>query len=91
MRFEWADEKAASNLIKHDVSFDEAKTVFGDPLATTVADGAHSVDEQRWVTTGISQQHRVIVVWHTNRGAVIRIIGARQATSQERRIYESGE
>ena len=91
MHFEWDDEKAASNLLKHDVSFVEAKTVFGDPLATTVADQEHSVEEQRWITTGMSQQQRVIVVWHTNRGAVIRMIGARPATPQERRIYESGD
>ena len=91
MRFEWDSEKAASNLTKHGVSFDEASTVFGDPLATTIADPDHSVDEQRFFTTGLSTQQRVVIVWHTEREDVIRIIGAREATPRERRIYESGE
>ena len=91
MRFEWDSEKAASNLAKHGVSFDEASTVFGDPLATTIADPDHSVDEQRFLTTGLSTQQRVVIVWHTEREEVIWIIGAREATPRERRIYESGE
>ena len=91
MRFEWDSEKAASNLAKHGVSFEEASSVFGDPLATTIADPDHSVDEQRFLTTGLSTQQRVVIVWHTEREEVIRIIGAREATPPERRIYESGE
>ena len=91
MRFEWDSEKAASNLAKHSVSFDEASTVFGDPLATTIADPDHSIDEQRFLTTGLSTQQRVVIVWHTEREEVIRTIGAREATPRERRIYESGE
>jgi len=91
VRFEWDSEKAASNLAKHSVSFDEASTVFGDPLATTIADPDHSIDEQRFLTTGLSTQQRVVIVWHTEREEVIRTIGAREATPRERRIYESGE
>ena len=91
MRFEWDHEKAASNFAKHGVSFDEARTVFDDPLATTIADPDHSGDEDRWLTTGFSTQPRLVIVWHTNRSDVIRIIGARRATPNERRIYESGE
>ena len=91
MRFEWDPEKAASNLATHAVSFEEASTVFSDPLATTVVDREHSVDEERWLTTGLSLQQRVVIVWHANRGCTIRIIGARQATPNERRTYESGE
>lgn len=91
MRFEWDSDKAASNLAKHGVSFEEASTVFGDPLATTIADPDHAVGEQRFLTTGLSTQQRVVIVWHTDRQDVIRIIGARDATPRERRIYESGE
>jgi uncharacterized DUF497 family protein len=91
VRFEWDPEKAASNLAKHGVSFDEASTVFGDPLATTVIDPEHSIGEERWLTTGLSLQQRVVIVWHADRGCTVRIIGARQATPDERRTYESGE
>lgn len=90
MPFEWDSEKAASNLGKHGVSFQEASTVFGDPLATTVVDPDHSVHEERWLTTGLSRRQRVVIVWHTNRGYTVRIIGARLATPNERRTYESG-
>lgn len=91
MRFEWDPEKAASNLAKHAVSFEEAISVFGDPLATTVSDPDHSASEERFLTTGLSTQQRVLIVWHTDREDVTRIIGAREATLRERRIYESGE
>ena len=91
MRFEWDPDKAATNLARHGIPFEEATTVFGDPLATTVPDPEHSHHEERWLTTGQSLQNRIVVVWHTNRGEAIRIIGARLATANERRIYESGE
>lgn len=91
MRSEWDDEKAAANVSKHGVSFEEAATVFGDRLATTLLDRDHSVDEERWLTTGRSNRGRLLVVWHTNRGGAVRIIGARPATANERRTYESGE
>ncbi len=84
--------KAAVNLAKHRVSFEEAGSVFGDPLATTVLDPNHSMGgEERFLTTGMSSRQRVVTVWHTNRGDAIRIIGAREATPRERRTYESGE
>jgi uncharacterized DUF497 family protein len=88
---EWDDEKAAANVLKHGVSFEEAATVFRDWLATTVLDPDHSVDEERWLTTGRSDRGRLLVVWHTNRGHAIRIVGARPATANERGTYESGE
>lgn len=91
MQFEWDAEKAASNLVKHGVAFDEAATVFGDRLATTVPDPDHSDDEDRWLTTGHTNRRRLVIVSHTNRGVTIRMISARPATAGERRIYESGE
>ena len=65
MQFEWDPEKAESNLSKHGVSFEEACSVFGDPLATTVRDTLHSEDEERFLTTGLSGEKRVLIVWHT--------------------------
>jgi hypothetical protein len=91
VRLEWHPEKAAANLAKHGVSFAEASSVFGDALATTVLDPGHSVTEERFLTTGMSNQHRVVIVWHTERDEAIRIIGAREATPHERRTYESAE
>ena len=91
MQIEWDLEKAASNLSKHGVSFEEAVLVFGDPLATTVSDPEHSVGEERYLTTGMSSAGRVLIVWHTERAQALRIIGAREVTPTERRIYESGE
>jgi len=91
VQFEWDPKKAESNRAKHGISFDEASSVFGDPLATSVVDPAHSVNEERFLTTGMSNQGRAVIVWHADRGDVVRIIGAREATPQERRTYESGE
>lgn len=89
MEFEWDRDKAAQNLEKHEVSFDEAVTVFHDPLAATFDDPDHSAGEQRFVTIGYSSQNRLIVVAHTERGESIRIISARLATSQERKRHET--
>lgn len=91
MRFEWDPEKAAANLARHGVSFEEASTVFGDALATTIPDHDHSMGEERWLTTGRSDHDRVLIVWHTDREDAVRVIGARQATPNERRTYESKE
>jgi uncharacterized DUF497 family protein len=91
VRSEWDEEKAAANVSKHGVSFEEAATVFDDRLATTILDPDHSIGEERWLTRGQSSQGRLLVVWHTNRGSAIRIVGARLATPNERRTYESGE
>jgi hypothetical protein len=91
VQFEWDPKKAASNLAKHGVSFDEASTVFADPLATTVPDRDRSTREERLLTTGLSTQHRTLIVWHTEQDDTVRIIGAREVTPWERRTYESGE
>jgi len=91
VEFEWDPGKAVANLAKHGVSFEEAISVFGDPLATTAPDPNYADVEERWLTTGISSRRRVLIVWHTNAGPRLRIIGAREATSRERRTYESGE
>jgi uncharacterized protein len=79
-----------ANLRKHGVSFEEASTVFYDELAATGADPDHSVGEARFVTFGMSSDHRLLVVSHADRDDTIRIISARAATPPERRIYEEG-
>ena len=89
-RFEWDDQKAASNLKKHGVSFDEAVSVFGDAMAITFADADHSEMEDRSRTYGISSNARLLVVIHTERRSGIRIISARKATRYEKSIYENG-
>jgi uncharacterized DUF497 family protein len=89
--FEWDDAKASENLRKHGISFPEASTVFADPLARTIPDPLHSGQEGRFVILGQSGLHHSLVVVHTYRGEVIRIISARQATSRERKDYERGE
>ena len=88
LRFEWDEQKAKRNLKKHGVSFEEAATVFGDPLSMTIADPVHSTVEQRWVTMGLTHRERLVVVVHTNRGNTIRLISARKATRREKRAYE---
>jgi uncharacterized protein len=90
MEFEWDPEKASSNVRKHGVTFHEAATVFGDPLAITFADPDHSMDENRYLTFGIFRLDRLLVVSHTERRGRVRIINARLMTRQERRIYEQG-
>jgi uncharacterized DUF497 family protein len=90
MQFEWDPKKAAENLRKHRISFEEASTVFGDPLAITFADPDHSVGERRSLTFGISREGRLLVVNHTDRRATVRIISARRALRNERLIYEQG-
>lgn len=89
IRFEWDPAKAKSNHDKHGVSFDEATTVFGDRLATTVPSPVGF--EDREITTGLSESHRVLLVVHLDDGDTIRIISARKATASERRTYEEGE
>jgi uncharacterized DUF497 family protein len=90
MEFEWDPHKAAANDRKHDVPFQEAATVFGDPLAITFEDPDHSMSEKRYITFGLSRQKRLLVVSHTERGERTRIINARLLTRKERRIYEKG-
>lgn len=90
MKFEWDDAKAARNLAKRGVSFDEALSVFGDALALTFADTEHSDLEHRSRTYGCSNKGRLLVVVHTERRSGVRIIGARKATRHEKSIYENG-
>ncbi|OFW11232.1 MAG: hypothetical protein A3H96_25665 [Acidobacteria bacterium RIFCSPLOWO2_02_FULL_67_36] len=85
--FEWDSEKAASNLVKHGVSFPEAATVFADPLAVYLDDGSGL---GKMVVIGTSLQERILCVVHVERGERDRIISARPATSGEREVYESG-
>jgi len=88
MNFEWDREKAASNLDKHGVSFEEAATAFGDPLSGTILDPDSSDDEERYVLIGQAFSGRLVVVVHTDRGESVRLISARLATRSERRSYE---
>lgn len=93
MIFEWDDEKAQRNHRKHRVGFEEAKTVFRDPLLISFPDEYHSEDEQRLISIGESSQNRILLVVHTeilesNDTIVVRIISARKATASERRVYE---
>ena len=90
MRFEWNAVKAAANLRKHSVSFDEAASVFFDPLSATGGDPDHSLDEKRFVTFGMSSSGRLLVVAHAERDDAIRIITARSTTGAERKLYEEG-
>lgn len=89
MEFEWDASKAAANLKKHGVSFPEAMGVFGDPLEVTIADPTHSRQEARFVSIGLSEAGRLLVVTYTERNGRIRIISAREAAPRERRQYES--
>ena len=88
MEFEWDPKKATKNLRKHRVSFNEAATVFGDRLGTTVPDPDHSLTEDRYITVGMSSHRRLVMVAHTERGKRIRIISSRELTRAERDAYE---
>jgi len=94
--FEWDARKARTNLEKHKVSFDEAQTIFIDPLLVTFPDELHSETEERFISIGVSTRERVLLVVHTEREEIgeriiIRIISCRKATTSERIIYEKGE
>jgi len=89
MKFTWDPEKEKENQRKHGVSFEEATTVFSDPLAGTILDPDHSIEESRFLTIGHSSNNRLIVVSHTEEGDNFRIISAREATTHERKSYES--
>lgn len=89
MRFEWDRDKAEANLKKHGVSFDEAVTVFYDPLSATFGDPDHSNSERRQITVGHSSFGRLVVVCHTERRGAVRIINARRATPRERKRHET--
>jgi uncharacterized DUF497 family protein len=88
LQFEWDKNKAFDNKRKHRISFEEAATVFGDPLTLTISDPLHSEGEQRFVTIGMSYRQNLIIVVHCDRDERIRIISARKATKREREEYE---
>ena len=88
MIYEWDPKKAKANLREHGVSFDEAASVFLDPLAVTFPDPDHSGEEFREITIGHSARQRVVFLSHTQRGDHTRLIGARKATRAERKQYE---
>ncbi|MBI4838730.1 MAG: BrnT family toxin [Nitrospirae bacterium] len=90
MQFEWDPDKSEANLKKHGISFNDASTVFGDPLAITFNDPDHSIREHRFLTFGYSRKSQFLVVVHMERHGKTRIISARRATRQERKIYEDG-
>jgi hypothetical protein len=90
MEFEWNKGKAEANLAKHGVSFEEAKTVFDDPLYIDFYDPDHSEDEDRYIIVGQSQQHRLLIVSYTERQNIVRLISAREATRTEKDAYEEG-
>ena len=88
LSFEWDETKAASNLAKHQVSFADATTIFGDTTSRTIPDPDHSQNEKRWITLGRSYWGKLLVVAHTDRGDNIRVISARAASRKERLQYE---
>ncbi|MBW4492640.1 MAG: BrnT family toxin [Oscillatoria princeps RMCB-10] len=90
MKFEWDENKAARNLSNHGVSFEEAKTVFDDPLYVDFYDPDHSDDEARYLIVGESSRGHLLIVSYTERGDSIRLISAREVTRYEREVYEEG-
>ena len=88
MEFAWDARKAATNLLKHGVSFEEAVTAFYDPLSLTIDDPDRAEEELRFVLIGLSSRGRLLVVAHTDLGEQIRVISARLATRRERWTYE---
>ena len=91
-RFEWDEEKAEANILNHNgVTFFEAATVFTDPLSIIVDDDEHSIEEQRFLTVGLSREGRVLIVSYAEREDVVRIISAREAKPKEIRAYEEAK
>ncbi len=88
IQFEWDSRKASSSLRNHKVSFEEAATAFADPPSLTIGDPDHSDDEDRFILLGMSYRNRLLVVVHTERGDVIRMISARKATGKEKLQYD---
>jgi uncharacterized DUF497 family protein len=85
--FEWDPDKANKNVEKHHVSFEEAATVFDDPMFITFIDDEHSIDEERYITIGLSSRGRLLMLAHADRKDHIRIISARRATKKEEQFY----
>ncbi len=90
MKIEWDPNKARSNIRKHRVSFEEAATALYDTLSVTGADPDHSVGGFRYITFGMSERGRLLIVSHSDTAETIRIISARVASKGEREIYEEG-
>lgn len=90
MQFEWDENKAARNLLKHEVSFEEAKTVFKDPLYVDFYDPDHSNEEDRYLIVGESNRGRLLILSYAQRRNSIRLISAREVTQAEREAYEEG-
>jgi hypothetical protein len=88
MEYEWDENKAAANLSKHDISFEEAKTVFDDPWYVDFYEPDHSFGEHRFILLGESAQRRLLFVSYMERNNSIRLISAREATPSERKVYE---
>lgn len=88
MKFSWDPDKAATNLRKHTVSFEEAETVFDDPLYVEFYDPDHSENEDRFLIVGKSRQGRLLIVSYTERRTSTRLITAREVTRSEREAYE---
>jgi uncharacterized DUF497 family protein len=86
--FEWDQNKSKENIRKHKISFEEAKTVFNDPLSITIVDHEHSASEERFIDMGVSSRGQLLAVVYTERGNRIRIISSRLATRKERGDYE---
>ena len=91
--FEWDDEKAQKNYRRHGIGFEEARTIFSDPLLVSFPDEYHSEDEQRLISIGASSENMILLAVHTERSEgsdtiVVRIISARKTTASERRVYE---
>ncbi len=90
MKFEWDKNKAVKNFAKHGVSFNEAETVFDDPLYVDFYDPHHSDNEDRYLIVGESNRGRLLIVSYTERRDSIRIISTREVTRSEREAYEEG-
>ncbi|MCA1566655.1 MAG: BrnT family toxin [Acidobacteria bacterium] len=90
MELEWDETKAAANLSKHGISFDEAQTVFNDPLYVDFYDPDHSFEERRYIIVGESQRGRLLLVSYAERDDVVRLVSAREVTRAEREVYEEG-
>ncbi len=90
MEFEWDENKAESNFLKHDITFEEAVTVFADPYLLFTEDSKHSQQEEREWAIGEAENGSLIVIIFTMRDDKIRIISARKATKTERKRYEEG-
>ena len=89
-KFEWDKNKATRNKKKHQVSFNEASTIFNDPLFITFYDEEHSINEERYITIGMSRLKKLLLVAHTDDNGHYRIISARKVTRSERMFYEEG-